>query len=145
MAGATTASFVCELPLRATPADERELLIRLDNARQVYNACLGASLGRQKQLKELRAYKKALQMARGVRGSEAYEKRKAAFRDADEQVGFREYDLHAYAKQFGQEWVGIDRLDSLTIQKIATRAFRGRAGIPFRREGQTALQRQRLV
>jgi putative transposase len=124
MAGATTASFICELPLRATPADERELLIRLDNARQVYNACLGASLGRLKQLKESRAYKKARQMPRGERGSEACEKRQAAFREADEQVGFREYDLHAYAKQFGQEWVGIDRLDSLTIQKIATRAFR---------------------
>ena len=32
--------------------------------------------------------------------------------------------MHAYAKQFGQDWVGVDRLDSLTIQKIATRAFR---------------------
>ena len=41
-----TPSFVCELPLQVTPADERELLIRLDVARMVYNACLGASLRR---------------------------------------------------------------------------------------------------
>ena len=65
-----TASFICEVPLRATPADERELLIRLENARMVYNTCLGASLGRLKQLKEPRAFKDA-RAAKGMRGSEA--------------------------------------------------------------------------
>jgi putative transposase len=121
----TTASFVCEVPLRATPGDERELLIRLDCARLVYNACLGASLGRLKQLHESRAFKDAKKLPKGVRGSEAPKKRAEAFRKAAELAGFREYDLHSYAKQFGQTWVGLNRLDSLTIQKIATRAFRG--------------------
>jgi len=36
--------------------------------------------------------------------------------------GFREYDLHEYAKQFRQIWLG-EHLDSLTIQKLASRAF----------------------
>jgi len=57
------------------------------------------------------------------RGSERAKKRAEAFREANELVGFREYDSHAYAKQFGQTWVGVNRLDSLTIQKMATRAF----------------------
>jgi hypothetical protein len=34
-----TRSFICELPLRVTPAEERVLLARLEAARQVYNAC----------------------------------------------------------------------------------------------------------
>lgn len=37
-------SLVCELPLATTPDEERELAIRLDAARQVYNACLGEAL-----------------------------------------------------------------------------------------------------
>jgi putative transposase len=124
MARDTTASFICEVPLKATPADERELLIRLECARMVYNACLGTSLRRLKQLHESRAFQDAKKLPKGIRGSEAAKKRTEAFRKADEGVGFREYDLHAYAKQFGQTWVGINRLDSLTIQKMATRAFR---------------------
>src|ERR1051326_145764 len=39
-----TPSFVCEVPLRVSPAQERTLLARLEAARQVYNACLGAHL-----------------------------------------------------------------------------------------------------
>jgi putative transposase len=135
MARETTASFICEVPLQATPADERELLIRLDCARMVYNACLGESLRRLKQLHESRAYKSARLLPRGIRGSGAAQKRTKAFRDADELVGFQEYDLHAYAKQFGQAWVGVNRLDSLTIQKIATRAFRAVQEYQFNQKG----------
>src|SRR5215472_7558027 len=36
-----TPSFVCEVPLRVRPREERTLLARLEAARQVYNACLG--------------------------------------------------------------------------------------------------------
>src|SRR5260370_40489454 len=36
-----TPSFVCEVPLRVSRAQERRLLARLEAARQVYNACLG--------------------------------------------------------------------------------------------------------
>ena len=43
MARMTTPSFICELPLVLVSDDERRLLIRLDCARQVYNAVLGES------------------------------------------------------------------------------------------------------
>ena len=42
---------------------------------------------------------------------------------------------NAYAKQFGQAWVGVNRLDSLTIQKIATRAFRAAQEYHFGKKG----------
>ena len=134
MAHAITASFVCELPLRVTPADERELLIRLECARMIYNACLGASLGRLAQLRESRSYKEACRLPKGARHSEAARKRAEAFKRANEQVGFREYDLHAYAQQFGHAWVG-ERLDSLTIQKVATRAFQAVQQYAFGKRG----------
>jgi putative transposase len=41
-----TPSFIAEFPLVTTPADQRELSIRLDAARKIYNACLGESLRR---------------------------------------------------------------------------------------------------
>src|SRR5258708_33592987 len=41
-----TSSFVCEVPLRVSRAQERTLLARLEAARQVYNACLGAACRR---------------------------------------------------------------------------------------------------
>jgi len=135
MARLTSASFICELPLQATPADERELLIRLDCARQIYNACLGTSLRRLAQLRESRAYKVACQLPKGPRGSEAAQKRKQAFADANEAVGFREYDLHSWAKQFGQTWLATNRLDSLTVQKIASRAFQAVEQYAFKRRG----------
>src|SRR5258708_23741967 len=36
-----TPSFVCEVALRVSRAQERTLLARLEAARQVYNSCLG--------------------------------------------------------------------------------------------------------
>src|ERR1700722_8856728 len=41
MARATTPTFIVELPLSATQADAREMGVRLELGRQLYNACLG--------------------------------------------------------------------------------------------------------
>ena len=49
--------------------------------------------------------------------------RKARFRQARAQHAFSEYALHAYAQQFGHSWLG-EHLDSLTIQTLASRAYR---------------------
>jgi putative transposase len=122
MARATTPSFVCELPLTVTPADERVLLVRLECARMIYNACLGESLKRFERLRTSDAYQTAQRLPKGQRNSPVAKARSIAFRAAQETTGFREYDLHAYAKQFGGSWLG-EHLDSLTIQKTATRAF----------------------
>ena len=109
-----TESFVLALPLRVSSAQEKRLLVRLEAARQVYNACLGESLKRLDLLRQSKAY----QAAKRLRGKA----RTRAFRDANAAVAFREYDLHAYAKQFNHCWLG-QHLDINTIQKLATRAF----------------------
>jgi len=119
---ARTPSFVCEIQLKVTPASERVLLVRLDCARLVYNACLGESLKRMEKLRASEGYQAARRLPKGNKNSPVAKVRNSAFRAAKDQAGFREYDLHAYAKQFGQAWLG-EHLDSLTIQKLATRAF----------------------
>jgi transposase len=124
------------LPLRVDTAQEATLLARLEAARQVYNACLGESLRRREHLLYSTDYQTARAMKRGA-------ERTKAFADAQKAAGFEEYALHDYAGQFGQEWLG-QHLDSLTIQKLASRAFDavekyhyGQRGRPrFKSEGQ---------
>jgi putative transposase len=112
-----TPSFVCEVPLRVTPAQERTLLGRLEAARQAYNACLGEARTRVRLVRESKAYQRARTLPRDD------PERPACFRAARAQHAFSEYALHAYAQQFGHSWLG-EHLDSLTIQTLASRAYR---------------------
>src|SRR5258708_59541 len=112
---AKTPSFVTELPLTVNAVQEHVLLARLAAARQVYNACLGEAFKRREALLHSRAY----QAARGMVVGKA---RTQAFAAANEAVGFADYALHDYAGQFGHEGIGT-HLDSLTVQKLASRAF----------------------
>jgi len=111
-----TPSFVCEVPLRVSRTQERTLLARLEAARQVYNACLGQARRRVRLVRESSAYQRARMLPRDDPA------RKALFAHARSQHAFSEYALHAYAQQFGQSWLG-EHLDSLTLQKLASRAY----------------------
>src|ERR1051326_6888962 len=111
-----TPSLVCEVPLRVTPAQERTLLVRLEAARQVYNACLGEACKRGRLGRESKAFQRARTLPRDDPA------RKALFAQARTQQGCSEYALHAYAQQFGHAWLGA-HLDSLTIQTLASRAY----------------------
>jgi len=108
---------------------ERELNVRFDCARQLYNvpkgtsvsvgkrvACLGEALRRLKLMRESRAFRKASVMKRG-------RDRTAEFRKLEKKFGFREYDLHAYATKARNSCHMRDHLDSHVVQKLATRAF----------------------
>src|SRR5258708_11854872 len=111
-----TPSFVCEVPLRVTRPQERILVARLEAARQVYNACLGQARIRARLVRE----SKAVQGARAVPREDP--QRKRLFAQARGQHAFSAYALHAYAQPLGQSWLG-DHLDSLTLQKRASRAY----------------------
>ena len=120
-------SFIVEIPLRVTPIQEKRLLARLEAARQVYNACLGQSLKRLDLLRQSKAYRRARKAPRG-------KARTRALREANAAVGFREYDLHAYAAQFNHCWIG-GHLDTNTIQKLAPRAFKAVQQYGFGKRG----------
>ena len=94
MGRAKTPSFICELPLQVSPADERALLVRLDCARMVYNACLGEARQRLARMREAAEYQAARRLPKKTK------ERAAALAAARAQYGFREYALHAYAAQF---------------------------------------------
>ncbi len=113
---AKTPSFVTELPLEVNAEQERIVLARLEAARQVYNACLGEALGRREALVHRSAYQAAKTMPAG-------KARTQAFRQAREAVGFSDYALQDYAGVLGHSWIGKEHLDSLTVQKLASRAF----------------------
>ena len=98
-----TPSFVCEVPLRVSPAQERTLLARLEAARQVYNACLGQARRRVRLVRESKAFQHARMLPRDDPA------RKERFREARAQHDFSEYALHAYAQQFGHAWYMTDR------------------------------------
>jgi putative transposase len=115
-APAHTPSFVCEVPLRVTPAQERILVARLEAARQVYNACLGEARTRVRLVRESKAFQRARTLPR------ADPARKTLFAQARQQHAFSNYALHAYVQAIGKAWLG-EHLDSLTLQKLASRAY----------------------
>ena len=127
-----TSSFVVELPLRVSPQEESRLQARLEAARQVYNACLGESLRRLALLRQSKLYQYARSLPRADKKSRAL-----AFREANQVYGFSEYALHAYTTPFTDTWVN-EQLDSLTIQKLATRAFQATQQYAF---GKSAAKR----
>lgn len=120
MAGAVkkkerTPSFICEIPLRVTPAEARVQNARLEAARQVYNACLGETLRRARLMRERRLYQKARRMAKG-------EERAATFKAVRKSVEFSDAAIQRYAVRIRQQ-AFRDRLDVHTAQKLASRAF----------------------
>ena len=112
----TNNTFIHEMPLRITPMQERELNVRFNCARQLYNTCLGEALRRLKLMRESRAFRKASAMKRG-------HDRTSEFRKLEKKFGFREYDLHAYVAKARKDYRIDNRLDINTVQKLASRAF----------------------
>jgi putative transposase len=111
-----TPSFVCEVPLRVSRAQERTLLARLEAARQVYNACLGEARTRVRLVRQSKAFQRARTVPRDD------PTRKTLFAQARAQHAFSAYALHVYVQPMGHAWLG-DHLDSLTLQKLASRAY----------------------
>ncbi len=113
----TTPSFITELPLVVSPANESVLLSRLEAARQLYNACLGEALRRVRLIRQSKDFNKA----RSLHTSNP--ERKVLFKRAREQYDFSEYALHSYSTHIRHSWIG-DHIDSNTAQKLATRAYK---------------------
>jgi transposase len=123
MGRAKTPSFVTEIPLLVSPSEERILLSRLEAARQVYNACLSESLRRLNLLRQSKAYQAACKLPRGSKGSAQAKARAKAFKTVREVMGLSEFSLHAYITSFSHSWIS-NHLDSVSLQTIATRAYR---------------------
>lgn len=124
----TTPSFVCELPLKVTPAAEGVLLSRLEAARQMYNACLTEAMRRVNLIRQSNDFCKA----RTLHTSNP--ERKVLFKRARERNDFSEYAIHSYSTYIRQSWIG-DQIDSNTAQKLATRAYKAVEKVLFGQAG----------
>ncbi len=118
MSKAKTPTFILELALETSPHDETELNARFEAARQLYNACLREAKRRLDLLRQNKAFDKARSMPKTSEGKPNKE-RTEAFKALNAKFGFSEYNLHAYATQIRQSWIG-SHLDSTTAQKLAT-------------------------
>src|SRR5258707_3934848 len=90
-----TPSFVCEVALRVSRAQERTLLARLEAARQVYNACLGEARRRVQLVRQSKAFQRARTLPRDDAA------RKTLFAQPRPHPAFSEHALHAHVQAMG--------------------------------------------
>lgn len=113
---AQTDSFIAELPLRTSAADERELAVRLDAARQIYNAVLGECLRVLDLMRESQDWTGARSMQKG-------RERTALYRAVRDRFDFKSSMADRFAIRCKNAcWIG-DHLSSNETQKVALRAF----------------------
>jgi len=91
-----TPSFVTELPLKTTSADEATIFIRLDTGRQLYHACLGEALERLGLIQQSKEYQEIQKLPKTINGKQNKERTKA-FNDLNRKEGFTDYDIQHYA------------------------------------------------
>ena len=111
-----TPSFVLELPLKTTPAQESEIQVRLEAGRHLYNACLGEALKRLNLIRQSKEFQRIIVFPES-------EERTDAFKNMNKEYGFTEYALHDYVAQIRDSWIR-EHINSHIAQKIATRAFK---------------------
>lgn len=112
---APSEAFVHELPLVLEGAQERELEVAFDTARQAYNSLLGEALRRFDLMRERKTYRVACAM----RGS----RRRTAFKQLRKELGFSQYELHGWAsRNLTRSWLAR-HLDTTVIRSMSQRAF----------------------
>lgn len=129
MARRGTPTFIVELPLVVSARDEREMLVRLELARQLFNACLGEALRRLDRMRESLAYARARALPKMV-GKKPNKERTAAFAALRHHYGFTSDAISAFGTQCKNAARCNDgrsrtdpRLGAHECQRIAERAF----------------------
>lgn len=133
----TTPSFITELPLRTTASDARELKIRFDLLRQVYNAVIGESLRRLDLMRESKAYRAANALKVG-------EARTATFKVVNTTFGFLPGELQKFAQkcQKGSPAIAA-HTGSHDLQTTALRAFKAVQRHAFGKGGRPKFKKYR--
>ena len=145
-------SFIAEFPLATIRADERELSIRLDAARNVYNACLGESLRRLDLMRESKAWQAAQAMtkhsAQAINKSKDKAQLKAdnkaradAFKAVENKFEFNSCSIQKFGERCRDGcWIG-DHLGSHDTQTTTLRAFRAVEQYAFGKRGRPCFRR----
>ncbi len=116
-----TPSFITELPLKTTSADEATILVRLDAGRQLYHACLGEALKRLALIQQSKEYQEIQKLPKTINGEQNPDRTKA-FKELNKKEGFTDYDIQHYATGIRNSWIE-EHIGTHIAQKLATRAF----------------------
>jgi len=109
-------TYIVEVPLRTTESDKRNLSIRLNAARNLYNACLGELLSRMSRMKADPDYDIARAMPKG-------DAKRELFAATAIRHGFTKTSSDAFAiKTKNACWIG-DHLGAHETQKTGEKAF----------------------
>lgn len=122
MKPAATPTFVLELALVATAADEKRLDASFEASRRLANACLGEALRRLAAMRRSELWRKAQALPKMV-GKKPNPARRAAFKLAQHTFGFTSDAVSAFGTKCKNEAHWQDRLGAHETQRIAERAF----------------------
>ncbi len=133
---AKSPSFIAGFPLRTSAADAHALRVRLDAARQIFNAILGECLRRLALMRESKDWQRARAMTRGA-------ERTALFREVLQRFDFKSSMADRFAIRCKNAcWIG-DHLSSNETQKVALRAFQAVEQHAFGKRGRPRFKRFR--
>ncbi|BAZ17104.1 transposase, IS608 family protein [Calothrix sp. NIES-4071] len=123
-------SFVTEFELIVTSSSEKELDARFQAGRHLYNAVLGEAIIRVQQVRNSESYQEAKKIK--VKNDEDKKLRSELFATARKQSHFSDFELQEFATITAKnaKWI-VEKLDSHTIQKIGTRAFKAAERVLF--------------
>jgi putative transposase len=109
--------------------------IRLEAGRHLYNACLGEALKRLAAMRRSEKWRTAIKKKKS-------KLRARMFRTARNQANYDEYSLHEYLGVLRNScWIS-DHIDSLTAQKLATRAYNAVTDCEFGKHGKPRFKRR---
>jgi putative transposase len=137
-----TPSFILELPLRTTRADERECAIVLDAARNVGNAILGEGLRRLDRMRQSKAYQAARKMPHGAPRSAERKARATEFKRLFEAFGVTPHSLQKLAQACRDGCWIKDHLPGHIAQTAATRALNAILAYAFGKRGRPRFKRR---
>jgi hypothetical protein len=123
MTSRRTSSFILELPLGASAADEQACAVILDAARNIGNAVLGEGLRRLDLMRESRSYRAARRMPRGVPRCAERKARASEFERLFEAFGLTGHALQKFAQACRDNCWIKDHLPGHVAQTATTRAF----------------------
>lgn len=117
----TTPSFITEIPLIVNSVNNRELEARFNAGQQLLNVVLGEAMIRMELVRNSEPY----QQAKKLKGDKNKAARKKLFEESRKLHWFSDFEMQSFAVRTANKskWIA-DKLDSNTIQKLATRAFK---------------------
>lgn len=112
-------NYILTLPLKTSKFQEDILNKNFEECRRIYNACLNELHKRYNHMKESKTYQKNCK----YKGKD----RNKIFNKINQEYNLTEYSLHNFVKPMSKYY----KIDAMTVQKIASRAWDAFSGLIF--------------